>query len=42
VTAAHALRIDQLTRSLAAKGVPQRELSESERERLRALGYLDD
>ena len=41
VTAAHAERIEQLTRSLAAKGVPQRELSESERERLRALGYLD-
>lgn len=41
VTAAHALRIEQITRSLLARGVPQRELSESERERLRALGYLD-
>jgi arylsulfatase A-like enzyme len=42
VTAAHAARIEQLTRSLAASGVPQRELSEAERERLRALGYLTD
>jgi arylsulfatase A-like enzyme len=41
VMAAHAERIERLTRSLAAKGVPQRELSENERERLRALGYLD-
>jgi len=41
VTAAHALRIDQLTRSLTARGVPQREMTESERDRLRALGYLD-
>jgi arylsulfatase A-like enzyme len=42
VTAAHAARIEQLTQSLAASGVPQRELSEAERERLRALGYLTD
>jgi hypothetical protein len=42
VTTAHAERIEQLTRSLAASGVPQRELSEAERERLRALGYLTD
>ena len=41
VTAAHAERIDQLTRSLAAKAAPQRGLSDDERERLRALGYLD-
>ena len=41
VTAAHARRIEELTRSLAATRVPQRELSESERERLRTLGYLD-
>ena len=42
VTAAHLERIGQLTHSLAARGVPQRELTESERERLRALGYLND
>jgi len=42
VMAAHSERIEQLTRSLAASGVPHRELSESERERLRALGYLTD
>ena len=41
VMAAHSNRIEELTRKLAASGVPQRELSESERERLRALGYLD-
>ena len=41
VTAAHDKRIEELTRSLAATRVPQRELSESERERLRTLGYLD-
>jgi arylsulfatase A-like enzyme len=41
VTAAHAERIEQLTRSLAAKTGSQRGLSEVERERLRSLGYLD-
>ena len=41
VTAAHDKRIEELTHSLAATRVPQRELSESERERLRTLGYLD-
>jgi arylsulfatase A-like enzyme len=38
---AHAARISELSRGLAAARVPERELSESERERLRALGYLD-
>jgi arylsulfatase A-like enzyme len=42
VTAAHVARIEQLTKSLAASGVPQRELSEAERDRLRSLGYLPD
>ena len=41
VVAAHHKRIEELTRSLAATRVPQRELSESERERLRTLGYID-
>jgi arylsulfatase A-like enzyme len=41
VTAAHSERIEEITRRLATRGVPQREMSESERERLRALGYLD-
>jgi uncharacterized sulfatase len=41
VMADHSERIEQLTRSLTASGVPERELSESERERLRALGYID-
>ena len=41
VMADHSERIEQLSRSLAASGVPQRELSEGERERLRALGYID-
>jgi arylsulfatase A-like enzyme len=42
VAAAHLRRIGELTKSLAGASVPQRELSESERERLRALGYLHD
>jgi uncharacterized sulfatase len=41
VVAAHRQRIDELSRSLVAKNVPKRELSKSERERLRALGYLE-
>jgi arylsulfatase A-like enzyme len=41
VAAEHVERIDQLTRGLAAKAASQRGLTESERERLRALGYLD-
>ena len=41
VIAVHDKRIEELTHSLAASRVPQRELSESERERLRTLGYLD-
>jgi arylsulfatase A-like enzyme len=42
VTAAHVKRIEELTRSLGAANVPQRGLSEAERERLRALGYLPE
>jgi arylsulfatase A-like enzyme len=41
VIAAHAARIAELSKQLAASSVPQRELSESERERLRTLGYLE-
>ena len=41
VTAAHQKRIAELTQGLAATKVPQREMSESERERLRTLGYAD-
>lgn len=41
VTEAHARRIEELSKSLAATRVPQRELSEGERERLRTLGYLE-
>jgi arylsulfatase A-like enzyme len=35
-------RINELTRELAAAPAPQRELSEDEKERLRALGYLEE
>jgi arylsulfatase A-like enzyme len=38
---AHRRRIDELSRALAAAPVARRELSEEERERLRALGYLE-
>jgi arylsulfatase A-like enzyme len=41
VIAAHAKRISELTQGLAAAKVPQRELSDAERERLRTLGYLE-
>ena len=41
VTAAHEKRIEELTHELAATRVPEREMSESERERLRTLGYVD-
>jgi arylsulfatase A-like enzyme len=41
VTTAHEKRIDELTHDLAATRVPEREMSESERERLRTLGYVD-
>ncbi len=41
VTSAHEKRITELTHGLAATRVPQREMSESERERLRTLGYVD-
>jgi arylsulfatase A-like enzyme len=42
VARAHLRRMAELTRDLAAQRVPERELSESDRERLRALGYLPD
>lgn len=41
VTAAHRKRIEELSQGLAATKMPQREMSESERERLRTLGYVD-
>jgi arylsulfatase A-like enzyme len=39
---AHRNRINELTRELAAAPAPRRELSEDEKERLRALGYLEE
>jgi len=39
---AHRNRLNQLTQELQAKGAPQSELSEEDKERLRILGYLDD
>jgi arylsulfatase A-like enzyme len=42
VAAAHRARIDELTRSLGGTRVPESALSESDRERLRSLGYLAD
>ena len=39
---AHRNRINELTRSLAAAAAPRRELSEEEKARLRALGYLEE
>jgi arylsulfatase A-like enzyme len=42
VLAEHRARIDELSRSLAAGRVPERGLSETDRERLRLLGYLDE
>jgi arylsulfatase A-like enzyme len=39
---AHRTRINELSHALAAAAGPQRELSEEEKERLRALGYLDE
>ncbi len=39
---AHRNRLNELTRALAAAPAPRRELSEEERERLRALGYLEE
>ena len=38
----HRNRLDELTRELAAAPVPRRELSEEEKGRLRALGYLQE
>jgi arylsulfatase A-like enzyme len=38
---AHRNRLNELTRSLAAAPAPRRELSEEEKDRLRALGYLE-
>jgi arylsulfatase A-like enzyme len=38
----HRQRLNALSESLAAERAPVEELSESDRERLRALGYLDD
>jgi len=39
---AHRLRIDELSRELAGAPSPARELSDEEKQRLRALGYLDE
>jgi len=39
---AHRNRMNELTRSLAAAPAPRRELSDEEKERLRALGYLEE
>jgi arylsulfatase A-like enzyme len=41
VVAAHRRRVDELTRSLAARGARRTELSDDDRLRLQALGYLD-
>jgi arylsulfatase A-like enzyme len=41
VVAAHRKRIDELSRKLAARGTEHEELSPLDRERLRALGYLE-
>jgi arylsulfatase A-like enzyme len=38
---AHRLRLNQLSQELAADASPHRELSEQEKDRLRALGYLE-
>jgi arylsulfatase A-like enzyme len=39
---AHRVRLNELSQELAADESPQRELSEEEKERLRALGYLEE